>query len=127
MFHNVNGDVRILEDIDSLITVSDTKGDVFQVGIKLSASATRLRTIRPSSSTCAIRIRIATLGTKLMLRQLNDRSQHVPAVGVGAESLWNGICKLHQDLESIRCYGDFDPRQRNRGAGRHEEALSFAL
>ena len=30
MFHNVNGDVRILEDIDSLITVSDTKGDVFK-------------------------------------------------------------------------------------------------
>ena len=30
MFHNVNGDVRILEDIDSMITVSDTKGDVFK-------------------------------------------------------------------------------------------------
>ncbi|MFR0872546.1 MAG: phage tail sheath subtilisin-like domain-containing protein [Oscillospiraceae bacterium] len=68
---------------------------------RLSASATRLRTIRRSSST-------RYLGT-------------VPNDAAGRIALWNDICKLHQDLESIRAIEDFRPRQRNRGAGRHEE------
>ena len=72
MFHNVNGDVRILEDIDSLITVSDTKGDVFK-----------------SNQTIRVCDQIA-----------ND---------TGRIALWNDICKLHQDLESIRAIEDFDP------------------
>lgn len=30
MFHNVNGVTRVLEDINTLLTLSDTKGEVFQ-------------------------------------------------------------------------------------------------
>ena len=29
-FHNVGTDVRVLSDINSLVTVSDTKGDIFK-------------------------------------------------------------------------------------------------
>ena len=33
----------------------------------------------------------------------------MPNDAAGRTSLWNDICKLHQDLESIRALEDFDP------------------
>ena len=33
----------------------------------------------------------------------------VPNDAAGRVALWNDICKLHQDLESIRAIEDFDP------------------
>lgn len=89
MFHNVNGDVRILEDIDSLITVSDTKGDVFK-------SNQTIRVCDQIANDTAVLFNTRYLGT-------------VPNDAVGRIALWNDICKLHQDLESIRAIEDFDP------------------
>lgn len=89
MFHNVNGDVRILEDIDSLITVSDTKGDVFK-------SNQTIRVCDQIANDTAVLFNTRYLGT-------------VPNDAAGRIALWNDICKLHQDLESIRAIEDFDP------------------
>ena len=33
----------------------------------------------------------------------------MPNDASGRVALWNDICKLHQDLESIRAIEDFDP------------------
>ena len=89
MFHNVNGDVCILEDIDSLITVSDTKGDVFK-------SNQTIRVCDQIANDTAVLFNTRYLGT-------------VPNDAAGRIALWNDICKLHQDLESIRAIEDFDP------------------
>lgn len=89
MFHNVNGDVRVLEDIDSLITVSDTKGDVFK-------SNQTIRVCDQIANDTAVLFNTRYLGT-------------VPNDAAGRVALWNDICKLHQDLESIRAIEDFDP------------------
>ena len=89
MFHNVNGEVRVLEDIDSLITVSDTKGDVFK-------SNQTIRVCDQIANDTAVLFNTRYLGTAP-----NDAS--------GRIALWNDICKLHQDLESIRAIEDFDP------------------
>lgn len=89
MFHNVNGDVRVLEDINSLITVSDTKGDVFK-------SNQTIRVCDQIANDTAVLFNTRYLGT-------------VPNDAAGRIALWNDICKLHQDLESIRAIEDFDP------------------
>lgn len=89
MFHNVNGEVRILEDIDSLVTTSDTKGDVFK-------SNQTIRVCDQIANDSAVLFNTRYLGT-------------VPNDAAGRISLWNDICKLHQDLESIRALEDFDP------------------
>lgn len=89
MFHNVNGEVRILEDIDSMITVSDTKGDVFK-------SNQTIRVCDQIANDTAVLFNTRYLGT-------------VPNDASGRIALWNDICKLHQDLESIRALEDFDP------------------
>ncbi len=89
MFHNVNGEVRILEDIDSLVTVSDTKGDVFK-------SNQTIRVCDQIANDTAVVFNTRYLGT-------------VPNDASGRIALWNDICKLHQDLESIRAIEDFDP------------------
>lgn len=89
MFHNVNGEVRILEDIDSMVTVSDTKGDVFK-------SNQTIRVCDQIANDVAVLFNTRYLGT-------------VPNDASGRIALWNDICKLHQDLESIRAIEDFDP------------------
>lgn len=89
MFHNVNGDVRVLEDIDSLVTVSDTKGDVFK-------SNQTIRVCDQIANDTAVLFNTRYLGV-------------VPNDASGRVALWNDICKLHQDLESIRAIEDFDP------------------
>lgn len=89
MFHSVNGDVRILEDINSLITVSDAKGEVF-------ASNQTVRVCDQIANDMAVLFNTRYLGV-------------VPNDAAGRVALWNDICKLHQELESIRAIEDFNP------------------
>lgn len=89
MLHNVGGEVRVLEDINSLTTVSDTKGEVFK-------SNQTIRVCDQIANDVALLFNTRYLGT-------------VPNDTAGRISLWNDICKLHQELESIRAIEDFDP------------------
>lgn len=89
MFHNVGGDVRILEDINSLVTVSDTKGDAFK------ANQT-VRVCDQIANDVAALFNTRYLGT-------------VPNDASGRVALWNDICKIYQTLESIRAIENFDP------------------
>jgi len=88
MFHNVNGTVRVLEDINSLVTLTDTKGAVFQ-----------------SNQTMRVCDQIANDGAVLF----NTRYVGVvPNDNSGRASLWNDVVKLIKDLESIRAVENFD-------------------
>ncbi len=88
MFHNVNGVIRALEDINSLTTLSDEKGMDFQ-------SNQVLRVCDQIANDVAVMFATRYLGT-------------VPNDESGRISLWNDICKIHQDLETIRAIENFD-------------------
>ena len=89
IFHNVNGDIRILDDINSLTTVSDTKGDVFK-----------------SNQTIRVCDQIANdIATVFNSRYLGT----VPNDEDGRMALWNDICKLILELAKQRAIENFNP------------------
>lgn len=89
LFHNVNGDVRLLEDINSLTTVSDTKGDIFK-------SNQTVRVCDQIANDTAVLFNTRYLGI-------------VPNDAAGRAALWNDIVKLHQTLETMRAIENFNP------------------
>lgn len=85
--HKVGSDVRVLEDINSMITTSDTQGDVFKEN----------QTVRVLDQ---IANDIATLfNTKYLGVVPNDAS--------GRTSLWSDIVQHHEQLAEIRAIEDF--------------------
>lgn len=85
--HNVGTDIRVLSDINTLVTLSDTKGEVFQDN----------QTIRVIDQ---IANDIATVfNTKYLGSVPNDES--------GRISLWADIVKIHETLQDIRAIEDF--------------------
>lgn len=90
LIHNVNGDPRILDDINTLLTLSDTKGEIFQ-------SNQTMRVCDQIANDTAVLFATKYLGT-------------VPNDASGRSSLWGDITKLIQDLNTIRAVQDFDPK-----------------
>lgn len=87
VLHSVGGDVRVLKDINSLVTTSDEKGEIFKDN----------QTIRVIDQ---IANDIATLfNTKYLGAIPNDAS--------GRISLWNDIVKHHESLQEMRAIQDF--------------------
>ena len=87
MLHKVGSEVRILEDINSLVTYSDTKNELFKEN----------QTVRIVDQ---IANDIATLfNTKYLGNVPNDES--------GRISLWADIVKHHEQLQEIRAIEDF--------------------
>lgn len=88
VLHQVGDDVRILTDINSLVTTTDDKGDDFK-------SNQTIRVIDQIAND------IATLfATKYLGRVPNDSD--------GRTSLWADVVKLEQSLEDMRAIEDFD-------------------
>ena len=86
-FHKVGSDIRVLDDINSMVTVSDTQGDVFRDN----------QTIRVCDQ---IGNDIAVLfNTKYLGIVPNDKP--------GRMSLWADIVKHHEQLQEIRAIEDF--------------------
>lgn len=88
MFHNVNGDTRVLEDVNTLVTLSDTKGEIFQ-------SNQTMRVCDQIANDVAVVFATKYLGT-------------VPNDASGRAALWGDIVKLIQELEDLRAVQDFD-------------------
>jgi hypothetical protein len=88
MFHNVNGTVRVLEDINTLTTLSDEKGEIFQ-------SNQTVRVCDQIANDVAVLFNTRYVGT-------------VPNDASGRATLWNDIVTLIQQLEAIRAVEDFD-------------------
>lgn len=86
--HQVGDDIRVLNDINSLVTVSDTKGDIFK-------DNQTIRVIDQIANDIAVLFNTKYLGV-------------VPNDKAGRISLWNDIVTHHRQLEQIRAIEDFD-------------------
>lgn len=89
MFHNVNGTVRVLEDINTLVTLTAEKGEIFQ-------SNQTVRICDQIANDAAVLFNTRYVGT-------------VPNDASGRATLWNDIVKLIQQLETLRAVENFDP------------------
>lgn len=85
--HQVGDDIRVLNDINSLVTVSDTKGDIFK-------DNQTIRVIDQIANDIAVLFNTRYLGV-------------VPNDKGGRVSLWNDIVNHHRQLEQIRAIEDF--------------------
>lgn len=87
ILHKVNSDVRILEDINTMVTTSDTQGDVFK-------DNQTIRVIDQIGNDDAI-----TFNTKYQGEVPNDNA--------GRISLWSDLKKVREDLQTIRAIENF--------------------
>ncbi len=85
--HQVGDDVRVLMDINSLVTLSDTKGAVFQ-------DNQTIRVIDQIANDIAVLFNTKYLGV-------------VPNDEAGRISLWSDIVQHHEQLQSIRAIEGF--------------------
>lgn len=107
MFHNVNGEVRVLEDINSLVTFTDEKGDIFRSN----------QTVRVCDQ---IANDVASMfGSRYIGIIPNDAS--------GRATLWNDIVKLIRQLEYIRAIENFDPETVTIDTGERKGAVVLKI
>lgn len=85
--HQVGDDVRVLMDINSLVTTSDTKGDIFK-------DNQTIRVIDQIANDIAVLFNTKYLGV-------------VPNDAAGRISLWSDIVQHHNNLQSIRAIENF--------------------
>ena len=87
-FHNVNGKVKVLEDINTFTAFRNDKDVAF-------ASNQTIRVIDQIANDIAVLFNTRYLG-------------RVPNDNAGRISLWNDVCKVHQELEKLRAIENFD-------------------
>lgn len=87
MFHLVDDEVRVLEDINTFVSVTDEKSADF-------SSNQTIRVLDQIANDIAV-----LFGTKYIGKVPNDAS--------GRISLWNDIVKHHQELQNIRAIENF--------------------
>ena len=87
MFHKVNSDIRVLEDINSMTTVSDTVGDIFKEN-------QTIRVIDQIANDIAVLFNTKYLGV-------------VPNDAACRVSLWSDIVQHHEQLQEIRAIENF--------------------
>lgn len=88
IFHLVGDEVRVLEDINTMVTTSDTMGDVFK-------SNQTIHVCDQIANDTAVVFNTKYLGV-------------VPNDAAGRTSLWADIVKLHQQLQDIRAIENFE-------------------
>lgn len=85
--HKVGSDVRVLEDVNTMVTTSDTQGDIFK-------DNQTVRVMDQIANDIAVLFNTKYLGT-------------VPNDAAGRISLWSDIVKHHEQLQEIRAIEDF--------------------
>lgn len=86
-FHLVGTDIRVLEDVNTMVTVSDTMGDIFK-------DNQTVRVIDQIGNDIAVLFNTKYLGI-------------VPNDAAGRISLWSDIVKHHEQLQEIRAIEGF--------------------
>ena len=89
MFHNVNGDIRVLADINSFVSETDEKS------VEIFGDNQCVRVMDQIANDIAV-----IFNTKYLGQVPNDAS--------GRISLWNDIVKHHNHLQDIRAIQDFN-------------------
>ena len=90
MFHNVNGEVRVLADINSFVSGTDEKS------VEIFGENQCVRVMDQIANDIAVLFNNKYLGK-------------VPNDAGGRISLWNDIVKHHNQLQDIRAIQDFEP------------------
>ena len=90
VFHSVNGEVRVLEDINSLVSTTDEMGDVFKDN----------QTVRVIDS-------IATSIASIFANKYIGKVQNNEA---GRTSLWSDVIKIHQNLTNMGAIEGFEEK-----------------
>lgn len=89
IFHKVGNDVRVLEDINTLVNVTLEKNEDFKYN-------QTIRVIDQIANDIAVLFNTRYLGI-------------IPNDNAGRISLWNDIVKHHQELQNLRAIEDFEP------------------
>lgn len=103
IFHKVGNDVRVLEDINTLVNVTVEKNADFK------ANQT-IRVIDQIANDIASLFNTRYLGV-------------IPNDNAGRISLWNDIVKHHQELQRLRAIEDFEPEHVEVKAGDTKKAV----
>lgn len=103
VLHKVGSDIRVLEDINSLVTTSDTKGDVFK-------DNQTIRVIDQIANDIAVLFNTKYLGV-------------VPNDDAGRTSLWADIVKHHEQLQDIRAIENFTDENVTVSQGNTKKAV----
>lgn len=90
MFHNVNGEVRVLADINTFVSGTDEKS------VEIFGENQCVRVMDQIANDIAVIFNTKYLGK-------------VPNDAAGRISLWNDIVKHHAQLQDIRAIQDFNP------------------
>lgn len=101
--HKVGSDVRVLEDVNSMVTTSDTKGDVFK-------DNQTVRVIDQIANDIAVLFNTKYLGV-------------VPNDAAGRISLWADIVKHHEQLQDIRAIENFSDKDVTVSQGDTKKAV----
>ncbi len=89
IFHRVNSDIRVLKDINSMVTISETCGDLFKEN-------QTIRVIDQLNNDDAV-----LFNTKYLGVIPNDQS--------GRTALWSDLVKIRQELQTLRAIENFSP------------------
>lgn len=87
VFHKVGGDIRVLEDINTMVTTSNTQGDIFK-------DNQTIRVIDQLGNDDAVLFKDKYLGV-------------VPNNASGRISLWSDLVKIRQQLQDIGAIENF--------------------
>lgn len=90
VFHNVNGEVRVLADINTFVSGTDEKS------VEIFGENQCVRVMDQIANDIAVVFNSKYLGK-------------VPNDAAGRISLWNDIVKHHKQLQDIRAIQDFEP------------------
>lgn len=88
VLHKVYGDIRVLEDINSLVTTTDDKGDDFKYN-------QTMRVVDQSANDMAKLFNLKYLGK-------------IPNDAAGRDAFWADVVAYNRELEAIRAIEDFD-------------------
>lgn len=102
-FHMVGSDIRVLEDINTMVTTSDTEGDIFK-------DNQTIRVIDQIGNDIAVLFNTKYLGV-------------VPNDAAGRISLWSDIVKHHKQLQDIRAIENFSDTDVTVNQGNTKKAV----
>lgn len=102
-FHKVGSDIRVLDDINSMVTTSDTQGEVFR-------DNQTIRVIDQIGNDIAVLFNTKYLGI-------------VPNDKPGRTSLWADIVKHHEQLQEVRAIEDFSDKDVTVEQGNSKKAV----
>nr|DAD63548.1 MAG TPA: tail sheath protein [Caudoviricetes sp.] len=106
VLHKVGDEIRVLTDINSLVTVSDTKGEIFKEN-------QTIRVIDQIANDIAVLFNTKYLG-------------NIPNDADGRVSLWADIVKHHEELQKIRAIENFSDKDVTVGQGDSKKGVVVA-